>query len=247
MTQRDRTVVLVVAALVAIAAFWFLALKPKREEIQTANTRIGTAQSTLDTANAALTSARESKAKYRSYYGTVANLGKAVPTDDNVPSLVYQLDRIAKKHNVVFQSIELKPGSGAAAPTTPSDASATVTATLPPGAAVGAAGFPTMPFTFVFRGSFFTLQKFLADINYLTTVRRNGKNEEIRVRGRLLQIDGIGLTAGPEGFPSVEAKVAATAYVLPEDQGLTAGATPGSPSGTATPAQSKIDTDGSAR
>ena len=241
MTQRDRTVVLVVAALLALAGFWFLALKPKHAEVQTAETKIGTAQSQLATANASLSDARQSKAKYRSNYGTVANLGKAVPVDDNVPSLVYQLEQISKKYGINFQSVELKGASGGAAPTTPADASATVTATLPPGAAVGAAGFPTMPFTFVFQGSFFTLQKFLAEINGLTTVRKDGN---IRVRGRLLQIDGIGLAAGPRGFPYVEAKISATAYVLPEDQGLTAGATPATP-GATTPAQAPIDPNGS--
>lgn len=100
-----------------------------------------------------------------------------------------------------------------------------------------------MPFSFVFQGSFFTLKTFLAEINDLTTVRKDGR---IRVRGRLLQIDGMSLAAGPNGFPYVEAKIAATAYVLPEDQGLAAGGTPGSPQGTATaPAQAPIDTNGS--
>lgn len=242
MTQRDRTVVLVLAALVAAAAFWFVALKPKREEVTTAQDRITKAQGELSTANQSLDAARQSKEKYPSNYATVANLGKSVPVDSNQGSLVYQLEQIAKKRKVGFQSVELR-GASASAPTTPADASAGVTATLPPGAAVGPAGFPTMPFSFTFTGNFFTLQKFLADINGLTTVRKNGN---IRVRGRLLQIDGIGLEAGARGFPDVQAKISATAYVLPEDQGLTAGAAPSSPEGTATPpAQAPIDANGS--
>lgn len=243
MTQRDRTVVLVIAAALLLAGFWFIALKPKRAEVATAETKIGAAQSQLATANNSLESARQSKEAYSTNYGTVANLGKAVPVDSNEGELTYQLEQIAKKYNINFQSLELKSGGSAAAPTTPADASASVTATLPPGAAVGAAGFPTMPFSFVFQGSFFTLKQFLAEINDLTTVRKDGR---IRVRGRLLQVDGMSLAAGPRGFPYVEAKIAATAYVLPEDQGLAAGGTPGNPAGAAAPpAQAKIDTDGS--
>ena len=243
MTQRDRTVLLVVLVLGILGGYWFLALKPKREEVSAADARIAKAQGQLSSADATLSAAREAKASYPKNYATVANLSKAVPVDDNVDTMVYQLEKIAEKNGVGFQAFELKPGSGAAAPTTPSDASASVTATLPPGAAVGSAGFPTMPFTFTFQGSFFTLQKFMADINGLTTVRKDGR---IRVLGRLLQIDGVGLQAGPKGFPYVEAKFAATAYVLPDDQGLTAGASPSSPAGPGTPAQAPITTPGSA-
>lgn len=244
MTLRDRIVLIVVGGIAILGGYWFLALKPKREEVASAETRIAAAQTKVAEADQALANARESKASYQKNFATVANLGKAVPVDDNVDTMVYQLETIARKNGVKFQSFELKAG-GAAAPTAAATPSASVTATLPPGAAVGAAGFPTMPFSFVFQGSFFTLQKFLADINSMTTVRKDGR---VRVRGRLLQVDGVGLQPGERGFPYVEAKIAATAYVLPEDQGLTAGATPSNPSGTATPpAQSPIDADGAAR
>ena len=244
MTQRDRIVLMVVGCLAVLGAYWFMALKPKREEVKEADARIAKASAQLEEANATLANARGAKAAYQKNYATVANLGKSVPVDDNAPSPQSQIRAIAKKNGVPFQSRELKAGAGgsSAAPAASSTASASVTATLPPGAAVGAAGFPTMPFSFVFRGSFFKLQSFLADINSMTTIRKDGR---IRVRGRLLQVDGVGLQAGPAGFPNVEAKIAATAYVLPEDQGLTGGATPSSPDGTTSPAQSKIATDGS--
>jgi hypothetical protein len=244
MTQRDRIVLLVIASIAIVGGYWFFALKPKREEVAAAETRISEAQAKVAEADQALANARESKASYQKNYATVANLGKAVPVDDNVDTMVYQLETIARKNGVKFQSFELKGGGGAAAPTAASTPSASVTATLPPGAAVGAAGFPTMPFSFVFQGSFFTLQKFLADINSMTTVRKDGR---IRVRGRMLQVDGLGLQPGPRGFPFVEAKIAATAYVLPEDQGLTAGASPSNPGDPTSPAQSTIDADGGAR
>ena len=58
---------------------------------------------------------------------------------------------------------------------------------LPPGAAVGAAGFPALPFSFSFDGSFFEMKKFLASVDRLTRVNDN----DIDVRGRLITIDRI--------------------------------------------------------
>jgi Tfp pilus assembly protein PilO len=107
-------------------------------------------------------------------------------------------------------------GSGSTTPNnsaTPAPATQAATATLPPGAAVGSAGFPTMPFSFVFNGSFFDMERFLREVQRF--VRVDGKN--VDVRGRLLSVDGFALTAGPKGFPSVRASISATAYVLSPD------------------------------
>jgi hypothetical protein len=87
-----------------------------------------------------------------------------------------------------------------------------------------------MPFNFDFQGSFFNMQHFLKSLSGLTSVQ--GKT--ISVKGRLLTIDGFSLKAGPNGFPDVDATVAATAYLLPADEGLTAGATPTGPAAGAT-------------
>lgn len=229
MTTRDRIVIMVVAAIAVLGGFYFLALKPKREKVVAADAQIISAQQRLSQADAVLSTAKGAKEKYRTSYGTLANLGKAVPADDEIPSLIYQLQAVAKRNKVQFLDFQVKAGGGAA-PSGASPASAGTTAVLPPGAAVGAAGFPTMPFSFVFNGSYYKLKSFLEDINDLTSIRSKGG---IRVRGRLLQVDGIGMEAAESGFPHVKAKISATAYLLPEDQGLTAGGTPSSPTGSA--------------
>jgi hypothetical protein len=122
--------------------------------------------------------------------------------------------------------------SGAAPATaTPAAATQASAAALPPGAAVGAAGFPTMPFAFVFDGTFFDMETFMSEVQRF--VRING--ERVDVRGRLLSIDGFSLSAGPGGFPKVKANISATAYLLsPDDTGATpvASATPSAGSTT---------------
>jgi Tfp pilus assembly protein PilO len=235
-TARDRTVLIVVGLLAVLGGFWFLAISPKRKDANDVQTQITAAQARLDTAQASASSAEAAKAKYSTDYATVARLGKAVPVDDDMPSLVYQLEQTAKANKVDFRSIKLT--GTASAPSAPTGAAAavasangntsatasstspasTVTAALPPGATVGTAGFPTMPFSFDFNGSFFNMQRFLKAIDGLTTVQ--GKS--INVKGRLLTVDGVGLKAGPKGFPQVDATVVVTAYLLPSDSTATA-------------------------
>ena len=240
MTARDRIVLLVVGGLAVVGAFWMLVLSPKRKEATDLNGQIATVQQRLQTAQSNAAAAQGAKDRYDTDYATVARLGKAVPVEDDVPSLVYQLESTAHDHHVDFRKIDINSSGGAGAPvaTTPATAAASVNGTtpasstsavpsaLPPGAIVGSAGFPTMPFTFDFQGSFFDMQHFLHSIDGLTKVQ--GKT--IQVKGRLLTVDGFDLKAGPKGFPDVDATIAATAYLLPADEGLTAGATPTGPS-----------------
>jgi type II secretory pathway component PulM len=249
-TARDRTVLMVVGLVVVTAAFWFLALAPKRDEVTALDGRIATAQQELETARAAARTAQEAKDRYASDYAAVARLGKAVPADDDVPSLLVQLEAAADAAEVDFRTIRLE-ASGAPAPQVATPAAAVaqvgaaekgedgaaapvaateaVAAVLPPGAAIGAAGFPTMPFSFEFRGSFKGLEKFLDKITAFTKL----KGQTIAVRGRLLTIDAVNLMAGPDGFPQMTASIKATAYLLPADQA----AVPASPSTLATAAQ----------
>ena len=246
MTARDRSVLIVVGLLALLGGFWFLAISPKRKEASDVTAKVAVAQTRLDAAQASAASADSARRKYSSDYATVARLGKAVPVDDDMPSLVYQLSHTAKVNHVDFRSIKLTSGGAVAAgpvgvaaavasangntSATSSTPAATVAPALPPGAVVGTAGFPTMPFTFNFNGSFVHMQRFLKALNGLTAVQ--GKT--INVKGRLLTVDGVGFKASPRGFPNVDATVAVTAYLLPADEGLTAGATSATPATTGT-------------
>ena len=209
-------------------------------------------QSRLSTAQSGLSASQAARSGYKTNYETVASLGKAVPADDDVPSLVYELARTSDSSKVDFRSIKLA-GGGSSTPPPPSTNSGSAnsgksgggqsalnsqpaskqstgatqgaSAGLPPGSAVGPAGFPTMPFTFQFEGSFFHLGGFFSKLERYVVVNPSG----VDVTGRLLQIDGISLNAAASGFPHMTASVAATAYLLPATQGLTNGASPGSP------------------
>lgn len=233
MTQRDRIAIIVVASVALLATFWIGILGPKRGEAAKLGKELRTEQSRLEQARSELQTYKAARSRYSTNYSAVARLGKAVPADDDVPSLVYQLESTAKHDSVDFHSIKLTPKGGAssAAPSGNAPATQSAVAALPPGASVGAAGFPTMPFSFTFEGNFFRLSSFFARLeNFI-----DSDQQRIDVSGRLLTVDGISLTSAPRGFPTMRASVAATAYLLPEDQGPAAGATPQGPSNPAAP------------
>lgn len=242
MTGRDRIVVMVIVTVALVAGYWFLLLAPKQQEAAALGGKLTTETQRLQKAQSAIASGLAARGAYGANYASVARLGEAVPTDDNVPSLVYQVDAAARAAHVDFRAVKLSQsgaaGSTAAAPTAPgaSSASATTaktaapatqsaTATLPPGATVGPAGFPTMPFSFTFDGSFFHMDDFLHRLDGFVRTT----NQQVTVGGRLLTVNGFSLGAGRAGFPFVKASVSATAYLLPASQGLTAGATPSAP------------------
>lgn len=236
MTARDRAVLGVVVVLALVGGFWLLVLGPKRKDASELAGKITAAEQRRDQAVADAVRAEQARKAYTRNYATVTRLGKAVPPDDDVPSLVVQLESAARGTSVDFRAVKLRtggvaspaaqaggPGAGAGAPANQQSA-----AVLPPGAVVGPAGFPTMPFAFTFEGNFFRLGEFFRNVESFTVV----DGDRLRVSGRLLTIDGIQLTASRLGFPKIKAQIVATAYLVPEREGLTAGSTAAAPAGS---------------
>ncbi len=160
---------------------------------------------------------------------------------------MYDFAGFAKQNDVEFRQFELIAADGDAAPapapapeqngqdgeqpapSTPAAAVATeaAAATLPIGAAVGPAGLPVTHYEFNYLGDFFDMASLFADID--SNVKTSDEGAP-KVSGRLLTIDGFSLTGDPiSGFPDVQANFAVTAYLVPAEEGLEAGATPAGP------------------
>ena len=232
--NRTKVLIPAVVAVAAIAAFWFLVLAPKREEITKLDADVAAQEAKADQAEQLAATYRTAKDSYRENYTTIARLGKAVPADDDVRSLLVQIDATAKKSKVNFRSLSVSGGASA----DPGAASSTTGELAPaPGSVpVGSAGFSAMPFTFAFSGSFFTLSDFFQRLEHFVTVQ----NEDIDVTGRLLLLGSIAITPDSGDLGKLEAQIGAASYLLPPTQGLTAGASPQAPAG-ATPESSSTD------
>jgi Tfp pilus assembly protein PilO len=268
------------AVLAAVGAFWLLLLAPKRSELSKLNEEVQASETALQAAQQEAEQFAQARLSFPSDYTTVARLGKAVPVDPDVPSLVVQLDRAAKEAGVDFRKLNPEraaggdsatppatpsppssdsgatgasgassgatgaagsTSSGATGPTgasgsasAPAAADATLTSTMPLGVEVGPAGLSIAHYSLNFEGSFFKMADFVHNIRSLVQRR----NRQLYVSGRLLTLDGLSFAEGNAGFPQVAASITVTAYLLPQSQGLFAGATTQGPAGasTATPA-----------
>lgn len=245
-STRPIVAILVVAA--AAIAFWTLGLSPKRDEADRLGKQAEQLSASIESARSELAQATAARHTFPAAYHQLVELGQAVPSTDETPSLLVELDAIAARSKVKFESIQLEgsgEGSGEASVAAEAGSAETVPATeveaalLPLGASIGTAGLAVMPYTLTFDGNFFQIANFIGRIDGLVRSKKAG----IAIDGRLVTINGFSLTpeggAGAEaesepGPPKLKASFSVTTYLTPPGQGVTAGASPSAPAEAST-------------
>jgi Tfp pilus assembly protein PilO len=131
MKASDRAVLIGLGIAGLLAAFWFLVLAPKREEASKLGDDVAALQDSVDQANQEVAVAEEARKGFDSDYRQLVVLGKAVPADDDTPSLMAELQRISARSGVDFRSIALSDDTGSASSiaTTTSTTSTSTTTT----------------------------------------------------------------------------------------------------------------------
>lgn len=229
------------------AAFWILALSPKREEAAKLERQVQQLEASVSTHRAEVAQGEQAQRRFPAAYEKLVVLGKAVPGDDDTASLLVQISKIAKRTKIEFREIKLNSsgegGEEAAAPApspggepvSPTEAEASL---MPLGAAIGPAGLAVMPYTLTLDGNFFTIADFIKELDALVKT----ENEDVTVDGRLITVDGFSLEPDPEtGYPDLQASFAVTTYLTPPGEGITPSASPTSPeTALATPASATI-------
>jgi hypothetical protein len=135
LTDRDRKIVLAIIPLLLIGVYWFLLLAPKRKEASKLETKVTAAQQAKDAALQQEASLNQAKARFASQYSEMVRLGKAIPTDVDMPSLLVQLESAAKGTGIEFGDIK----AGQRVVATP----ATSTSTTPPSGTTGTSTTPS--------------------------------------------------------------------------------------------------------
>jgi hypothetical protein len=205
--RSPKILIPAVASVAVVAAFYFLALAPKRDEATKLDGDIAAQQQQVDQSKALLASYGDAKSRYKENYATIARLGKAVPADDDVRSLLVQLSDAAAKSDVTFRALNVGGSGGASeAPTTAPGALAPAPGTVP----VGSAGFKAMPFSFGFQGSYFRLSDFFNRLEDFVTV----ENKKLDVTGRLLLIGSINVLPAGDS-KQLTATIGAASYLVP--------------------------------
>jgi Tfp pilus assembly protein PilO len=244
MNSTNRLIVAMLALAVLAGVLWTQLLSPKREEAKELETKVGQVRASLQQHEAEVVEAEAARAEFPAQYRRLVVLGKAVPGDDDVASLLVQLNRISDSAGAKFKEFQLNasggeetvaapPAGSAEAPASPTEVAASL---MPLGAAIGPAGLAVMPYEVSFDGDFFEIANFIKGLDKLVNTRDRG--EQVVVDGRLLTVDGFALEADPEvGFPKLKATFSLTSYLTPPSEGITGGATPTAPATeTATPA-----------
>ena len=132
MKRNELTIVLSLVVVGLIGAFWMVALGPKRDQAASLKQDVAQLQLQLTEAQQAATAGEQERRSFPVDYRKLVVLGKAVPQDGDQASLLVQLQQLADRSGVEFQSIDLADAAGlAATPTTALSTSTTSTSTSP--------------------------------------------------------------------------------------------------------------------
>jgi Tfp pilus assembly protein PilO len=250
MNSSNRIIVAMLAVVALAVVFWMLLLSPKKEEVSKLDKQVATQEEQLLAHQAEVQQGLAAQRAFPRAYRDLIVLGKAAPADDDTASLIVQLSRNAREAGVRFETFLLTPASDgeseapepAAAPE-PGQPSSFVpptevaVSTMPIGASIGPAGLAVMPYTLTFKGSFFHVADFIHGLDSLV----ESNNEKVDVTGRLITINGFTLTEDTsKKFPALEASFTVTTFLVPPEQGVTAGATPSSPEPSTTQVSTTI-------
>lgn len=238
MSSSNRVVVAMLAVVALAVAFWMLLLSPKKEEVSRLDKQVAKQEESLALHRSEVDRGLAAQEAFPVAYQQLVVLGTAAPADDDTASLLVQLNGIADRSKVRFETFVLaaaggeeetpeqvpapEPGASTSYPS-PTEVAAS---TMPLGASIGPAGLAVMPYTLTFTGSFFHVADFIHGLDDLVQT----KNEQVEVTGRLITINDFSLAEDSgKGFPYLEASFTVTTFLVPPEQGVTAGASPTSP------------------
>lgn len=246
MSASNRIIVAMLGVATLAVAFWMLLLSPKRDEVTKLEGQVAQQKELLAVHRSEVQRGLEAERNFPVEYQQLVVLGKAAPSDSETASLLVQLNRISRRAKVKFQTFSLSSSgeagaeeaegteAGSAAAEGSSEyASATEVAAskMPLGASVGPAGLAVMPYSLLFKGSFFHIADFIHGLDSLVKTT----NARVDVTGRLITVNAFSLKPDSgRGFPHLEGSFSINTYLVPPGQGITGGATPTAPeSGTA--------------
>lgn len=139
MTDRDKKLLAIFAVVILLGGYWFLVLGKKRSAVAEANQAKVAAQKSLDDAKSAVQVGRREKKRYPVSYSRVVRLGKAIPGDSDLASLIVQASDISDETGVRFESLTISEGAMPAGTAGATDSTGTGT-TCGEGGATDSAG-----------------------------------------------------------------------------------------------------------
>ena len=171
LTQRDRIMLIVLAAGIVLFAGWWFAIKPAGADAAAARTELESVQAQLAASRAALAQTSATRVSRAKRTARTVRLSKATPPAARIPEALVQLQRLAVRSGITITAI-----TGADAVTN--------------GAIVG------NPLTVDVSGSFFEVDDFLYRVQNMVKVNGAGT---VRVGGRLFALGKADIGFDEEG------------------------------------------------
>jgi Tfp pilus assembly protein PilO len=171
----------VVSLLVVTSAGYFLLISPQRSkaaELATEAESIEAQIQALRIANAQVRNVEPIRV------ADLFRVSKAMPSTDDMPGVLLELNRIARETGIRFESI------------TPQDAA-------------DAGGYMRRPIDLVFDGNYYELSDFLYRLRSLVRVRGG----QLEATGRLFTVTSLNFTESERKFPRIKATLSISAYV----------------------------------
>jgi Tfp pilus assembly protein PilO len=180
-SQKALGAVLGALVVLAAAASYFLLISPQRSksadlvaEAQSIETQI----QSLRIANAQVQKAEPIRV------ADLFRVSKAMPSTDDMPGVLLELNRIARETGIRFESIT-------------------------PQQATDAGGYQRRPIDLVFDGNFYELSDFIFRLRTLVRVRGG----QLEATGRLFTVNSLNFAESERSFPRIKATLNVSAYV----------------------------------
>lgn len=276
MTRRDRLMIMAVLAVVLLGGFWMMVLTPQRKAAAEAKTQVETAKTALTAAQSKVTSGKKAQEEFRKDRATIVKIGRAVPETDDIPTLITQLETLAKKNDVYFikYNVAASTGGGGASSssstTTPSSSASSSSQVAQPGAkgtggstnavaplyppgSIQMGSLGRTPILIGLRGQYFDLERYLRAVQRFAVLSQTSS----KAKGRLLIVDGFSYKAGDLIFRKVtgkkenterwlEAELGASVYFAPPLETPSTSSPSAPATGAATPPAGSPTTTGTA-
>jgi Pilus assembly protein, PilO len=179
---KPAAIAIVVTSLLIVTALgYFLVISPKRSksaELAKETQAVQVQIQTLRLANTQVNKVEPIRV------ADLFRVSKAMPSTDDMPGVLLELNRIARDVGIRFESI------------TPQEAG-------------DAGGYMRRPIDLVFDGNYYELSDFLYRLRSLVSVRGG----QLQATGRLFTVNSINFVESDREFPNIKATLQVNAYV----------------------------------
>ena len=180
LSPRAITAAVVAGFVVTTFVGYRVLVSPKRSEAASLERQIDQTQDEIARARAASLQADRRQVRV----ADLVRVAKAIPARVDVPGVLLELNGIAARTGIVFESFA-------------------------PQAPVAASGYQIVPIEVVFQGHFDELAELLHRLRSGVAVRRG----KLRARGRLFAVDALDFAEGDAKFPQIRATMTVNAFV----------------------------------